>query len=41
VAAGFEKADGNRDGRLSFAEFERIALNHSDQPGRYRNPERG
>jgi EF hand domain-containing protein len=41
VAAGFEKADGNRDGRLSFAEFETIALNRSDQPGKYRNPERG
>jgi hypothetical protein len=26
VAAGFQGADANRDGRLSFAEFERIAL---------------
>jgi Ca2+-binding EF-hand superfamily protein len=29
VAAGFQKADTNRDGRLSFAEFETIALNRS------------
>jgi hypothetical protein len=41
VAAGFQKADANRDGRLSFAEFETIALNRSDQPGGYRAPERG
>jgi hypothetical protein len=26
VAAGFQKADANRDGRLSFAEFETITL---------------
>jgi hypothetical protein len=26
VAAGFKDADANRDGRLSFAEFERIRL---------------
>jgi hypothetical protein len=41
VAANFERADANRDGRLSLAEFESIALNRSDQPGRYRNPDRG
>lgn len=41
VAAGFQKADANRDGRLSFAEFETIPLNRSDQPGGYRAPERG
>ena len=41
VAAAFEKADRDRDGRLSFAEFETIALNRSDQPGRFRNPDRG
>lgn len=29
VAAGFPKADANRDGRLSFAEFETIALDRS------------
>ena len=29
VAAGFSKADANRDGRLSFAEFETIALSRS------------
>lgn len=26
VAAGFEKADANRDGRLSFAEFEKLLV---------------
>jgi Ca2+-binding EF-hand superfamily protein len=36
VAASFEKADGNRDGRLSFAEFEKIAL--SGAPSRARRP---
>jgi hypothetical protein len=41
VAAGFQKADTNRDGRLSFAEFETIALNRSNRPGGYRDPERG
>jgi Ca2+-binding EF-hand superfamily protein len=41
VAASFQRADADRDGRLSFAEFERIALNRSDQPGRFRNPDRG
>lgn len=41
VAAGFKQADKDRDGRLSFAEFETIALNRSDQPGRFRNPDRG
>lgn len=41
VSAGFEKADGDRDERLSFAEFETISLNRSDQPGKYRNPDRG
>lgn len=30
VAAGFPKADANRDGRLSFAEFETIPLSRSD-----------
>jgi len=41
VATNFQRADANRDGRLSFAEFETIALNRSDQPGQFRNPERG
>jgi EF-hand domain pair len=41
VAAGFDKADQDRDGRLSLAEFATIALNRSDQPGKFRTPERG
>ncbi len=41
VDAAFAKADANRDGRLSFAEFETIAINRSDQPGGYRDRERG
>ena len=41
VAAGFQQADQDRDGRLTFAEFEAIALNRSDQPGQFRNPDRG
>jgi hypothetical protein len=41
VRANFERADADRNGRLSFAEFETIALNRSDQPGRFRNPDRG
>jgi EF hand len=41
VAAGFDKADRDRDGRLSLAEFATIALNRSDQPGKFRTPERG
>jgi hypothetical protein len=41
VRANFQRADADRDGRLSFAEFETIALNRSDQPGRFRNPDRG
>jgi hypothetical protein len=41
VRAGFQQADADRNGRLSFAEFETIALNRSDQPGRFQNPDRG
>jgi hypothetical protein len=41
VAASFRQADADGDGRLSFVEFERIALNRSDQPGQFRNPDRG
>jgi Ca2+-binding EF-hand superfamily protein len=41
VAANFEKADRDRDGRLSFEEFETVAINRSDQPGKFRNPEQG
>lgn len=41
VAANFEKADRDQDGKLSPEEFEGIALNRSDQPGKFRNPERG
>jgi hypothetical protein len=41
VSANFQRADVDRDSRLSFAEFETIALNRSDQPGRFRNPDRG
>jgi hypothetical protein len=41
VGANFRRADANRDGRLSLAEFETIALNRSDQPGRFHNPDRG
>ena len=41
VAANFDRADVDRDDRLSLAEFETIALNRSDQPGKFRTPERG
>jgi EF hand len=41
VAANFDEADRDRDGRLSLAEFETVALNRGDQPGRFRNPDRG
>ncbi|MET0680653.1 MAG: EF-hand domain-containing protein [Burkholderiales bacterium] len=41
VAANFDRADVDRDNRLSLAEFETIALNRSDQPGKFRTPERG
>ncbi len=41
VAANFDKADRNRDGRLSLEEFETVPLNRSDQPGTFRAPERG
>jgi len=41
VAASFDAADRDGDGRLSFAEFETIALNRSDQPGKFRTPDRG
>lgn len=41
VAANFRKADRDHDGRLSLEEFEAIALNRSDQPGKFRNPDRG
>lgn len=41
VAANFQKADSDHDGRLSSEEFEAVALNRSDQPGKFRNPDRG
>jgi hypothetical protein len=41
VASNFKKADGDGDRRLSLAEFETIPLNRSDQPGKFRNPDRG
>lgn len=41
VAANFQKADQDRDGKLSIEEFETIAINRSDQPGKFRNPDRG
>ena len=41
VAANFDQADRNRDGRLSPEEFEAVPLNRSDQPGTFRAPERG
>jgi hypothetical protein len=41
VAANFEQADRDSDGKLSPEEFEHIALNRSDQPGKFRNPDRG
>ena len=41
VAANFEEADRNRDGRLSLEEFESVPLNRSDQPGTFRAPEQG
>ncbi len=41
VTANFEKADRDHDGRLSFEEFETVAINRSDQPGKFRNPDQG
>jgi Ca2+-binding EF-hand superfamily protein len=41
VAANFQKADRDKDGRLSLEEFESVALNRSDQPGQFSNPDRG
>jgi len=41
VAANFDRADRNRDGKLSPEEFEAVPLNRSDQPGKFRAPERG
>ena len=41
VAANSKKADRDGDRRLSFVEFETIALNRSDQPGTFRNSDRG
>ena len=41
VAANFAKADADGDGKLSLEEFEAVALNRSDQPGRFRNPDQG
>jgi Ca2+-binding EF-hand superfamily protein len=35
VAANFEMADADHDGRLSLEEFESVALNRSDQPGKF------
>lgn len=41
VAANFDRADRNRDGRLDLEEFKSVPLNRSDQPGTFRAPERG
>jgi hypothetical protein len=41
VAANFDRADHNRDGKLSPEEFEAVPLNRSDQPGKFSAPERG
>lgn len=41
VAANFDEVDRDRDGRLNRQEFAMVALNRSDQPGRFRTPERG
>jgi Ca2+-binding EF-hand superfamily protein len=41
VTANFDEVDRDSDGRLSREEFERLPLNRSDQPGRFRTPERG
>lgn len=41
VAAGFDKADANRDGKLSRDEFNAVALNRTDQPGKFSKPDRG
>ena len=41
VAANFDRADRNRDGKLSPEEFEAVPLNRSDQPGKFRAPDRG
>ncbi len=36
VARGFDRADADRDGKLSPLEFSGIAVNRSDQPGPYK-----
>jgi len=41
VARNFDKADKDRDGRLSPLEFQDVALNRSDQPGKFSKPDRG
>jgi Ca2+-binding EF-hand superfamily protein len=41
VAANFDDADRNQDGRLGPEEFETVPLNRSDQPGVFQGPERG
>jgi hypothetical protein len=41
VAAGFDKSDVNRDGKLSRDEFDAVALNRTDQPGKFSKPDRG
>jgi EF hand domain-containing protein len=41
VAVGFDKADVNRDGKLSREEFNAVALNRTDQPGKFSKPDRG
>jgi hypothetical protein len=41
VASNFKQADRDGDGRLSFAEFETVPLNRTDQPGKFRKPDQG
>jgi hypothetical protein len=41
VAANFDDADRNHDGKLGPEEFETVPLNRSDQPGAFQGPERG
>jgi hypothetical protein len=41
AASNFKQADRDGDGRLSFAEFETVPLNRTDQPGKFRKPDQG
>ena len=41
VAANFDEADRNHDGKLGPEEFETVPVNRRDQPGAFQGPPRG